>query len=233
MSITANDIKLMQPERLTDNSDGGGSMTGLPVIDAEINNLFEDISRINRTYGNVSLRKGFLKVDTATADLYLDSHAIIAEQPADPNVSGLLFTTENFYDERASARQRIESFVIAGPRTGLRLRGNQNKGQQSIIAYSGVTNTPAPVSGDTYMLQIGEDEATRQFVKVTEVIETNEIFTYLRNEGGNTAVINFPVRQWIMSISTELERDFPNVDPHPYQTQTSYVHDTSPSVSAK
>lgn len=233
MPITAADIKLMQPERLTDESDGGGSMTGLPVIDAEINNLFEDISRINRTYGNVSLRKAFLKVDTASADLYLDSHAIISAQPADPNVSGLIFTTDNFYDERGEARQRIESFVIAGAKTGLRLRGNQNQGQRSIIAYSGVSSTPAPASGDTLMLQSGEDVNTRQFVKVTEVIETNEIFTYTRQEGGNTAVKNFPVRQWIISISTELERDYPNIDPHPYNATQSDIYDTTPSVSAK
>ncbi|PTY38549.1 hypothetical protein BGP77_11415 [Saccharospirillum sp. MSK14-1] len=233
MAITKTDVKLMQPERLTDNDDGGGSMTGLPVIDGEINNLFEDASRINRTYGNVSMRKAFLKIDTATADLYLDAHAIISAQPKDPNVSGLLFTTEDFYDERKNSRQRVEAFTMAGARTGIKLRGNQNKGQQSIICFSGNGSVSAPASGETYMLQIGEDITTRQFVKVTDVTETNEVFTYTQTIGQNIGVKTFPVRQWIIELSTELERDYPNIDPHPWKTQLTFVHDTNPSVSSK
>ena len=144
----------MQPERLTDNEDGGGQLTGNEVIDGDINNLFEDISRVDRTYGEVSLRKAFLKVDTATTDLYLDAHSILSAQPLDPNVSGLLFTTQDFYDEREAARQRVESFVIPGHVTGLALRGNQLQGQRSIICYQPtVTNIEAPEFGDTMLLQ--------------------------------------------------------------------------------
>ena len=234
MTITKSDVKLMQPERLTDESDGGGSMTGLEIVDGDINNLFDDISRVNRTYGNVSMRKSFLKVATAGADLYLDSHAVINQQPSDPNVSSLLFTTDNFYDERTEARQRIESFVIAGPRSGLMLRGNQLAGQQSIICYSGVTGVQAPVTGETYMLQTGDDISTRQFVKVTDVTETSETFTYTVSDSiGNTLVKNWKVTQWVVNISTMLERDFPNIDPHPYNEQTTYVHTTTASSSAK
>ena len=165
MPISSNDIKRMQPERLTDDEDGGGQMTGLEVIDGDINNLFEDISRVDRTYGETSLRKVFLKVDTATADRYLDAHSILSAQPADPNVSGLLFTTRDFYDKRESARQRVESFVVPGPVTGLYLRGVQLQGQRSLICYSPtVNNSRAPEIGETYLLQEGQDVSSRQFI---------------------------------------------------------------------
>lgn len=229
MAITAADIKLMQPERLTDNADGGGQMTGLPIIDGDINNLFEDISRVNRTYGHTSMRKAFLKVDTQTADLYLDAHTILSAQPKDPNVSALLFTTQDFYDQRANARQRVESFVVQGPETGLQLRGTQLKGQQTIIVYAPNNGTPAPESGETYMLQEGSTDETKQFVKVLDVTETRENFTY---EVSNQ-ICSFAARQFIMQLSAELKQDYPANDPHPIPRNDSKVYSTQPATSAK
>ena len=231
MAITSNDIKLMQPERLTDNEDGGGQMTGLPVIDGDINNLFEDISRVNRTYGNVSLRKAFLKVDTATADLYLDAHSIISAQPSDPNVSGLLFTTDDFYDTRDVARQRVESFVIPGNVSRLSLRGTQLRGQQTIICYAPkINNVPAPDVGETLMLQINDSLSTQQFIKVMNVEHTVETFTYYTS---GSIVSTFQADQYILQLSSELLRDYVANDPSPQTNNASKIYTTQPSVSSK
>lgn len=231
MPITNADIKLMQPERLTDNDDGGGQMTGLQVIDGDINNLFEDISRVDRTYGNVSLRKSFLKVDTPTADLYLDAHSILSAQPADPRVTGLLFTTEDFYDERGAARQRVESFVIPGPVTGLQLRGNQLQGQKSIIVYAPTVNgVPAPEIGETYMLMINDDLETQQFIKVLSVEQSQETFTY---EVSGGSIRTFTADQYVMQLSAELRRDYQANDPNPKPGNPSKIYSTQPANSAK
>ncbi|NKI17441.1 hypothetical protein HCU74_08425 [Spongiibacter sp. KMU-166] len=231
MTITSADIKLMQPERLSDDADGGGQMTGLPVVDGDINNLFEDISRVNRTYGSVSMRKAFLKVDTATADLYLDSHAILSAQPADPNVTGLLFSTEDFYDERVQARVAVESFVIQGPVTGLQLRGTQLKGQRALICYAPSVNTvPSPEVGETYMLQINDDLETRQFIKVLGVEQSSEIFTY-EVEGGN--IRTFRAEQYVLSISTDLKQDYPAESPSPLADNAARLYSTQPASSGK
>lgn len=231
MAITSNDIKLMQSERLTEESDGGGQMTGLPVIDGDINNLFEDISRVDRTYGDVSLRKAFLKVDTATADLYLDAHAILSAQPQDPNVSGLLFTTEDFYDQRAAARSRIESFVVPGPVTGLHLRGTQLSGQRSLIVYAPKLNSIRPPEiGETYMLRTGDNVSTQQFVKVINVITTNERFTYAVS---GADIRTFDATQYVLQLSSELQRDYPANDPSPAPNNTSRLYSTQPANSAK
>lgn len=230
MAITNADIKLMQPERLSDNDDGGGQMTGNEVIDGDINNLFEDISRVNRTYGNTSLRKAYLKVDTPTADLYLDAHSILSAQPADPNVSGLLFTTRDFYDERSSARQRIESFVVQGPVTGLNLRGNQLQGQKSIICYApSINNVIAPEIGETLMLQEGDDLSSQQFIKILDVEESQETFTY-SVAGGE--IRTFRADQYILQLSADLKRDFPADDPHPSPSSATKIYSTQPATSA-
>ncbi|MFK0571345.1 hypothetical protein [Endozoicomonas sp.] len=46
------DVKLFESQRLTDEDDGGGRATGSEVIDGNVNNLFQDIPRIDRTIGD-------------------------------------------------------------------------------------------------------------------------------------------------------------------------------------
>lgn len=227
MAITADDIKLMQPERLTENEDGGGQMTGQEIIDGDINNLFEDISRVNRTYGNVSLRKAFLKVDTTTDDLYLDAHSILSAQPEDPNVSGLMFHTNDFYDERTHARNRVESFAIPGPVTGLVPRGDQLEGQSTIIVYANrIIRHPRPEVGETFMLQEGENENTRQYIKVLDIEESRERFSYMDGEGNVRA---FDADQYVLRLSTPLGRRYTGSDPNPMMNSTTRLYTTQPA----
>lgn len=229
MTITSDDIKLMQPQRLSDEDDGGGQMTGLEVINGDINNLFEDISRVDRAYGNVSLRKAFLKVDTATADLYLDAHAILSAQPVDPRVSALIFTTEDFYDLRHTARDQIESFVIAGPTARFHLRGTQLNGQKTIITYAPVINNVTPPEiGQTLMLQIGTSINTQQYVKIVNVTHSRETFTY--GIQGETFVAD----QWILQLTSELNKNYPADEPTPNMPgSASKIYTTQQSSSAK
>src|SRR3569623_903636 len=103
MTITVADIKLMQSERLTDNTAGGGRMSGTEVVDGVSNNLFADISSLDRVYGRVSLRKCFAAVLTNDTDTLLGTHAIIDALPADTNVSVVMFQTGSHVDERQDA----------------------------------------------------------------------------------------------------------------------------------
>ncbi len=58
MANNKENIKLFASQRLTDEDDGGGRATGNVVADGQVNNLFRDLSRIDRTVGDVSIRKG-------------------------------------------------------------------------------------------------------------------------------------------------------------------------------
>ena len=62
MAISETDLKLLKSERMTDFTDGGGKMTGNEVADGIVNNMFNDISQLDRTYGRVSLRKVYMGV---------------------------------------------------------------------------------------------------------------------------------------------------------------------------
>jgi len=171
MTILSTDIKLMASERLTDNDDGGGQMSAVEVQDGVVNNLFPDISRLDRTYGRVNLRKLYLAVRTANQDVYYGSHAIITDPPDDPKVSVLMFTTGSYTDERINARDRIESYVVVGPATTYTLYGDQIEGQRTLRMYA-MPDAELPKIGDVYALreedQYGNQVGEIQYVRITE-----------------------------------------------------------------
>ncbi|WP_428243012.1 hypothetical protein [Gynuella sp.] len=230
MAIASTDVKLMQPERITDESDGGGQMTGNEIVDGDVNNMFDDVSRLDRTYGRVSLRKAFLKVDTANADKYLGSHVILGSQPADPNVSALIFDTGNFYDERAAAQDDVESYVVRGPVLPLYIYGDQLKGQKSIITYQQQTSKQ-PEIGDVIMLR-NEDDNVEQYVQITDITESEEVYTYYRSY--DVTYVNFTVRQLILQLSAPLNYDFVcSAGIKPVQTSGTAIYSSQTADSAK
>ncbi len=85
MAINKENIKLFASQRLSDEDDGGGRATGHVVADGQVNNLFRDISRINRTIGDVSMRKGLWGAAPITLTP-LGSHAIFTQAPEEERV---------------------------------------------------------------------------------------------------------------------------------------------------
>ncbi|MGD7248037.1 hypothetical protein ACQCRE_25305, partial [Ralstonia pseudosolanacearum] len=132
MAILTGDIKLLAAERLLDTPDGGGRMTGHVVVDGQSNNLFPDISELDRTYGRVSLRKSFVGVLTDSTDSYYGAHAILAEAPTDPRVSVTLFTTKSWTDRRDAAKDRVERYLARGVKWPGQLLERQLTGQRAI-----------------------------------------------------------------------------------------------------
>ena len=146
MAINPTDVQIMRPERVTDETDGGGMMTGVAIASGDINNLWDDIPRTMLAYGGVSLRKLFCAIRSANVDKFLGAHAMLASDAAAPNVSTLLFSTGDHYDERNSAQDKIEQFVVLGTRSGLRPVGTQREGQTALVLY-GDKETDAPEVG--------------------------------------------------------------------------------------
>jgi hypothetical protein len=179
MTISEADLKLLKSERLTDASNGGGQITGQAVVDGQVNNLFNDISQMDRTYGRVSLRKAYMSVQSANADPYLGAHIILTDAPDDQNVQVTLYSTESWTDERDAARDRIESYSIQGPESRWVLFGDHIVGQKMIRAFSlsNAASMTAPASdpslevGDVMMLKQEKAGYTAQyqFVRITKL----------------------------------------------------------------
>jgi len=203
MSIANTDIKLMASERLTDYDDGGGEMTGSEIVDGELNNLFPDISRLDRVNGRVSLRKGFPAVMTDNTDMYYGCHIIVTNPPADNNVHVVMFTTNDNYDERLDAKDRIESYVSIAQLTALRPMNDQLKGQRAITCFA-ATNATLPQIGDTLVL-VKTSTGDYQYIKITDLSYEQQNFT-------DSSDKTFSVNVITLELSAALRYDFPGLE---------------------
>lgn len=178
MTIQSGDIKLLKSQTLLDTSDGGGAMTSNEVIDGQSNNLFPDVSSLDRTYGRISLRKAFTAITTNTNDSYFGSQVILSRVPEDPRVSVSLFTTKNWTDRRNAARDKIERYLARGPKWAGHLLEMQLEGQRAIQLATRITDEEPKVGQGLCLVQ-DEGKATEyeQYVRVTKVTSVERTFT--------------------------------------------------------
>jgi hypothetical protein len=208
MTILASDVKLLESQRLTDNDDGGGRATGTQVVSGDVNNLFEDISRIDRTTGDVSLRKVFVGVHTDNTDRYLGAHVILTDVPDDEHVSVLLFNTESQTDERLSAQDRIESYVVKGTSAPFYPLGNQLVGQRSLLLFQRIEER-IPEVGEVFVI-MNETTDDEQYIRVTKVTHEEKTF-YVDFHG---ALMELLRREIVIEITAALEKTYPGGEPY-------------------
>lgn len=55
MTILSTDIRLLESERMTDNTDGGGRRTSRVIPDGVAGNVFPKVSRVDSVYGRANL----------------------------------------------------------------------------------------------------------------------------------------------------------------------------------
>jgi hypothetical protein len=185
MTISETDLKLLKSERMTDYEDGGGKMTSNVVVDGEVNNLFNDISQLDRTYGRVSLRKAYSAVHTASTDTYLGSHIILTDPPDDANVLVTMFSTESWTDERLVAQEYIERYNIKATESRWKLFGSYVLNQMSVTMFSLSNAKDADTSSGTTVPEVGETfvlydvtHGYEQMFRVTDILYTGiQVFT--------------------------------------------------------
>jgi hypothetical protein len=109
MSITESNIKLLQSERMHDNADGGGFMTGNVVADGVENNLFPDIAETDRVFGRVQIRKIYPAITSPDADTYMGANIMVDEPAADPAVSALIVTKAGYSQVRSDLVNALDN----------------------------------------------------------------------------------------------------------------------------
>ena len=222
MPISKGDIKLNQSQRMTDNDDGGGRITGTEVVDGQSNGIFDDVSDLERTTGNVSLRKVYPGVSTPDNDVYMGGNVIIAEAPTDPNVSVCIFTTGDFDDQRTAAKDRVERYQVQATLAQWDLIGNHYQNQRSLIGVQRI-DRDLPSVGDVFVLENDSDQI--QYVRITEI--QSEVTTYETIMNGGYE--EFDRMRLDMQISAPLLYDFPGGEPFLIGTimAPGSVHDAS------
>lgn len=208
MTILPSNIRLLESERMADTSDGGGRRTNRVIPDGVAGNVFPKVSRVDSVYGRVNLRKIFPHINTATLDVAAGAHFVITDAPDNDRISVLAFSTGSDFDQRSAARDRIESYVIAGPESRATLYGRQLQGAQAILLYQRVEE-PLPEVGDVFAIsnEVSGVTVAQQFVRVQDV--THEVRTFTEDQiGGDfmrrvvTLKIGAPLRYEFNGISS-------------------------------
>lgn len=199
------EIKLFRPQRLTDNPDGGGLATATVVVDGEVNNVFDDISRIDRVNGELSLRKVFAIADTEDTELFSDLHAIVQAPPLDPRVSSVIFRTNaGWGDVRADAQNYVERYLDPSVITRMIPYDRQLEGQRTVLVYQR-PELSLPEIGEVYAL-VNDTAGASEFFRVQDV--DHEVQTFTDDRGDYTA------RIITLTISQPLSREFAGSQPN-------------------
>jgi hypothetical protein len=227
--ITYDDIKLMASERLTDDEDGGGQMSGIEVVDGNVNNLFPDKSRLDMVYGRVSLRKAFLAILSDNQDTYYGSHVVLTQQAEDPRVKVSLFTTNDMDDERLEAKDYIEGYVVPTIAFAGQLEGTHIAGSMALSLVQRL-DRQVPEGGDILYLveNEGDPDEQAQYVKIITV-ESQEVSYY-----DPITQSDFILRRSACSINTILLYDFhgPEVTKNTSQGGV-HIYDTTVADAAR
>lgn len=169
--IQAGDIKLFKSDTMTDAPEGGGAITGDVIIDGQSNNIFDDISTLDRVYSAVHMRKIFPGVKTQTTDKYFGAHLILSKLPGDEKIGVNLFNTGDFFDRRPAAQSRVENYRAQGPTYNGFLWGTQYQGSRAISIFQSET-APIPGIGDVLLIVSGSSVQYVRIVRLTDSVQT-------------------------------------------------------------
>ena len=239
MPIETKDLVLYESERLTDNDDGGGKYNGQIIIDGQSNNLFDDVSELDRTMGDVSMRKIFPAVTTNDTDKLMGATVFISENPKDPNVSALLFSTKNWTDERQSAQNRVENYSAKGGQIAGTPLDTHLQGMKLLQVAMFLQEMESSV-GDTIVLISDEGKTLEheQYLRITKV-ETRtaimvvdgktveyKIATYTVNDALDADYVGLSARQWYSGqVSKTIIRDSMVADTGSYYASVGLSED--------
>jgi hypothetical protein len=211
MPLDSTHIVLLQPERLTDQSDGGGQITSVVLPDNVSNNLFPGVSNMDAVNGRLSARALYLGIASANVLWYYGAGIYISQPPANAAISALLARAATFGEERAALVTRIESYLTQGPATPMTFYSNAVVGQRAIMAYQ-TLNAELPEAGQTVLLSQEKAgyPAVSQYVRLTRVTDSSATFT-----DGNG---DFERRVLTLYLAEPLREDFAGIE---YPTRLS------------
>lgn len=168
--IQEENVVILESQVMDDVPEGGGAATGRVVPDGALNNVFPDISDLDRAYGRLNLRELFLGVRSVDTDLYGGGKLAMTGLPTDPALAYTLFSIKDQFGTRTDAADRVEAyFYKAGMWHGVLMDGAV-AGMDSIRVIQRL-GTELPVLGKTLCLVANEGATNEveQYVRVKEV----------------------------------------------------------------
>lgn len=178
MPIQQENIRFVESQVMDDVPEGGGAATGRVIVDGLMNNVFEDISDLDRAYGRFNLRKIFVAIRTLDTDLFGGAKTVITDLPEDSAIGYALFATPDPFDTRAAAADRVEAYLFKGPTYAGYLHENHIIGMRAINVLQRVGTALPPIGKTLCLVQSeGLGGEVEQYVRVIGVSVTDSTFT--------------------------------------------------------
>ncbi len=213
MPLLQGDIRFARSVNMADVPEGGGPPSAQLLTSGRSNEICPDISEETRTVGRTEIYQihGLLR-NTDRAAL-LGSNVILAQPPADPNVSVTLLSLGNPFATRAEIAARIEAGSSPGPEWGGYLLENHYETMRSMAVLQRPGMSP-PTIGRTYLLVYNEGQAgeRRQRVRIKATETTTRMFT----EIVNGQLMDFEAQVTTCELFDGLLHDYPGSPPSRY-----------------
>tara|TARA_R110002124_G_scaffold47290_1_gene140910 strand:+ start:9020 stop:12466 length:3447 start_codon:yes stop_codon:yes gene_type:complete len=171
MTITSKDVLFYQAQDNTDNVEGGGYRSPVLIQDGVMNNLFNDISRLDAVGGDLNMRKVIRVVNTDDRSLYQGSHAIIRKNPSDPKVGAIMIHDPDPFSTRADVVELLESYTSPSSKTTYYLEGTHIVGIRTVTFVQLNSMQITPYVGQVLVLS---DSVTgiSEYIKIKSVATT-------------------------------------------------------------
>ena len=210
MPLLAGDIRLARSANMADVPEGGGPPSAQLLTSGRSNEIFPDISEETRTVGRVEIYQIFGVLRNTDRAALTGSNVILAQPPADPNVSVTLLSLKDPFATRADIARRIESGMSAGSEWAGYLLENHFTTMRAIqvLQRPGML---APTLGKTYVLvyQEGQSGERRQRIRIKAT--STEVRTFTQVINGQ--LTDFPAQVTTCELFDGLLFDFPGSAP--------------------
>lgn len=213
MPLLQGDIRFARSANMADVPEGGGPPSAQLLTSGRSNEIFPDISEETRTVGRVEIYQIFGILRNTDRAALLGSNVIIAEPPADPNVSVTLLTLGNPFATRADIAKRIEAGSSPGPEWSGYLLENHYQTMRSVTLLQRPGMSP-PTIGRTYLLIYNEGQAGERRQRVR--IKATDTSTRTYTEIVNGQLIDFQAQVTTCELFDGLLFDFPGSPPSRY-----------------
>ena len=206
MPLLSGDIRFARSANMADVPEGGGPPSAQLMTSGRSNEIFPDLSEETHTVGRVEIYQVFGILRNTDRAALMGSNVILAEPPADPNVSVTLLSLKNPFATRAEIARRIESGMAAGSEWSGYLLENHYATMRSIQVLQRPGMQP-PTLGKTYVLvyQEGQSGERRQRVRIKSATTEVRIFTQVING----ALTDFEAQVATCELFDALLYDFP------------------------
>ncbi len=210
MPLLAGDIRLARSANMADVPEGGGPPSAQLLTSGRSNEIFPDLSEETRTVGRVEIYQIFGILRNTDRAALMGSNVILAQPPADPNVSVTLLSLKDPFATRADIVRRIEAGMSPGSEWSGYLLENH------FVTMLGITllqrpGAKPPTIGRTYVLVYLEGQAgeRRQRIKIKSTSTETRTFTEIV---GNS-LIDFEAQVTTCELFDGLLYDFPGSPP--------------------